>query len=47
MKKNQLQLVVLFVGLSFNLYSQLTNKEIKRLQKGEIKDDTSYVYSLP
>ena len=43
-------ILILFSGFSFVGCSVSNNplrKEIKQLQKGKIKDDTSYVYSLP
>ena len=46
-----MKLCLLLVGCCFMVSCSVSNnpqrKEIKRLQKGIIKDDTSYVYGLP
>ena len=50
MKTFFLNLLVLVVGISFIGCAVSNNplrKEIKQLQKGDIRDDTSFVYSLP
>ena len=50
MKTSFLNLLVLLVCFSFIGCAVSNNplrKEIRQLQKGEVKDDTSFVYSLP
>jgi murein DD-endopeptidase MepM/ murein hydrolase activator NlpD len=50
MKTSFLRLLIFFVCFSFIGCAVSNNplrKEIRQLQKGEIKDDTSFVYSLP
>lgn len=36
-----------FVFISITTFAQLTDTQIKDLQTGRMRDDTSYVYSLP